>query len=732
MVRMGWHLSLTKPGLRRSKLEAKFFGTRICLAIGATFLLGFVAFEDYANHGRLPLLGLIVVALLRALLARRRVDSWLASGLVIACITSMVFLAELSGKSLVPVLIIASAALAAVLVALTFAETAVFEDLAPGLTQTPISIDLRSLMRVGARLAPMALALAVVLPEVSHLAAQWFPQFEAPLAGGGGMSRTTSSGRTRTGLTPDLEPGAVSALTPDTTPILALNYASPEPFAPASSAHTDLGDEAIYLRSFTLSDGYGLSWRMAPEDVIGGSLQTAQHSPFPGAAEQVARAVMLRRNETFVFYHYGTRVRASNNLRLLPDGGALIAARPGLFWGQQPIWYDIEKTTNAPRNPGPSEDPRPPDVLANGQHLGPASSAAAQKLLHRLTGLSPAAGAEHLGQLLSQLRQLFSQGGFSYTLQPGAIDTADPVSALEIFLETKRHGFCEHYAAATASLLRTAGIRTRIVSGLMRSKPQRGATVVFTRADAHAWVEYYHPTSRQWVAIDPTAWVTPLTSLPVHESRSTGSLHLLDTLGESFETGILHVGMSIRETFEQWQNSDPLHDRTSLLDLALHPLSLKLACIALFFAVLALLRWAFKQRVRARHGSRRHGLLPSKLPSYGLFKCFFPHFFKTKQNACQDDVLDSYERDSLIDEVTQTLARATGQNRHPHESLREFLLRLVRQGYIAQAATEEFLGLSESILYARLDTLPEAQLPRRRGRRFWRKKVKHLLLAQKI
>jgi transglutaminase-like putative cysteine protease len=75
------------------------------------------------------------------------------------------------------------------------------------------------------------------------------------------------------------------------------------------------------------------------------------------------------------------------------------------------------------------------------------------------------------------------------------------LSTVECFA-TYRRGFCQHYAATMAVLLRDLDIPTRIVEGFLPGE-RTGGTEVIRNSNAHAWVEVYFP-GYGWVPVDPT------------------------------------------------------------------------------------------------------------------------------------------------------------------------------------------------------------------------------------
>jgi hypothetical protein len=105
--------------------------------------------------------------------------------------------------------------------------------------------------------------------------------------------------------------------------------------------------------------------------------------------------------------------------------------------------------------------------------------------------------------VISSALQFFRTQGFSYSLTPGEYDN------LEEFLFRRRVGFCEHYAASFATLMRLAGIPARIVVGYLGGEyNDLGHFFLVRQADTHAWCEVWLPESG-WTRVDPTAAVAP-------------------------------------------------------------------------------------------------------------------------------------------------------------------------------------------------------------------------------
>lgn len=100
----------------------------------------------------------------------------------------------------------------------------------------------------------------------------------------------------------------------------------------------------------------------------------------------------------------------------------------------------------------------------------------------------------------------FTGQPYVYTLEPPALTGADPVD--EFMFDTLR-GFCEHFASAFTVMMRAAGVPARVVTGYQggRLNPLDGRLVV-RQSDAHAWSEVWLPDDG-WTRVDPTAAVAP-------------------------------------------------------------------------------------------------------------------------------------------------------------------------------------------------------------------------------
>jgi len=73
----------------------------------------------------------------------------------------------------------------------------------------------------------------------------------------------------------------------------------------------------------------------------------------------------------------------------------------------------------------------------------------------------------------------------------------------------RRIGFCEHYAASFATLMRLAGVPARVVVGYLGGEfNEMGHFYLVRQSDTHAWCEVWLPDTG-WTRVDPTNVVAP-------------------------------------------------------------------------------------------------------------------------------------------------------------------------------------------------------------------------------
>jgi transglutaminase-like putative cysteine protease len=130
---------------------------------------------------------------------------------------------------------------------------------------------------------------------------------------------------------------------------------------------------------------------------------------------------------------------------------------------------------------------------------GPASARVTQLVQH-LHGFD---GSPDI--FIKQLLNHFKTEDFYYTLTPPLMQE----NPIEQFLFESHRGFCEHYATAFVYLMRVAHIPARVVTGYQGGElNQVGNFLDIKQAYAHAWAEVWLE-NRGWVRVDPTAAIAP-------------------------------------------------------------------------------------------------------------------------------------------------------------------------------------------------------------------------------
>ena len=108
-------------------------------------------------------------------------------------------------------------------------------------------------------------------------------------------------------------------------------------------------------------------------------------------------------------------------------------------------------------------------------------------------------------KLVERALTYFRDQPFFYTRHPPTLG-ADPVDE---FLFSTHQGFCEHYASAFVTLMRAAGIPSRVVTGYQGGDLNAVGSFLEVRQNrAHAWAEVWL-TGQGWVRVDPTAVIPP-------------------------------------------------------------------------------------------------------------------------------------------------------------------------------------------------------------------------------
>jgi transglutaminase-like putative cysteine protease len=289
-------------------------------------------------------------------------------------------------------------------------------------------------------------------------------------------------------------------------------------------------------------------------------------------------------------------------------------------------------------------------------------------------------------QIVNTALRLFNEQEFYYTTTPPPLlqDTIDQ------FLFETRQGFCEHYAAAFAVMMRAAGIPTRVVTGYQGGtvNPIDGFLVV-RQYDAHAWTEVYLRDDG-WTRVDPTAAIAPSRILRgTDEALPAGLLPI--PAGLRNNAAVRTAWLRMRDTLDavnnrwnQWILS--YDDRQQMLLLArlgmenIHPRMLGIALVLILLAVFAgVYLWLFRRRAgRVDQARRLYDLFCGRLARLGLVRAAHegPMDFASRVRGRRGDL------DAEIDTITRLYIETRYGDR---AGQLEFLQRRVRNFRPARA-----------------------------------------------
>jgi transglutaminase-like putative cysteine protease len=149
-----------------------------------------------------------------------------------------------------------------------------------------------------------------------------------------------------------------------------------------------------------------------------------------------------------------------------------------------------------------------------------------------------------LPQTLENLGSYFREGKFVYTRQPGKIrDLGD-------FLTTKRRGYCEHYAAVGANLLRLAGIPARTVTGFRGGQWNPWLrTITVKDSDAHAWIEAWDADTGSWLRFDAVDYIAPDLLSELQSSNDPARWPWHRMISALWETGFVRTQEVVTKAF---------------------------------------------------------------------------------------------------------------------------------------------------------------------------------------
>jgi transglutaminase-like putative cysteine protease len=334
-----------------------------------------------------------------------------------------------------------------------------------------------------------------------------FPRFSA------GFWGQQTQGPNGGGFSDDLNPGSVEAIIDSDEPAFRVTFEGRLP---------SLAE--MYWRGGILTVSDGLMWRKSKEKTpTPDILIPSEKNP-----TEVSYKVFLEpRFQSWVFaLDYPTSLTSRQQQR--PS----IRRRPGfifenLQYGSGQIVYDGSAARSAPLQKLLNEDRA--KMLQLPEDLDPRIQELASRLAKEARTLPESRALPTLSDRIGfHVEEWFDQEKFRYTKSPGSFTGHSGSEQLADFLFKRKQGFCEHYAAAYATLMRASGVPARVTVGFLGASKNVYSNYFIVRdLDAHAWTEIWRDDPNRkgighWVRVDPTALIAPL------RLQMGGDFNLLD------------------------------------------------------------------------------------------------------------------------------------------------------------------------------------------------------------
>jgi protein-glutamine gamma-glutamyltransferase len=382
------------------------------------------------------------------------------------------------------------------------------------------------------------------------------------------------------GFSDRLSPGSVAALANSTDIAFRAEFPGSKVRPPGP----------MYWRGLVMWHCDGMEWRApyAPTPILQSSTQGTLAVPAP---PDQSRANTISQRITLA-PHGAHWMFALDRPFEIPPGTVL--ARGDYLWSTQPI----RKTRQygVVSSPATSGQELNPNERQQALEVPPSISPTVRQLAESWTEQNSNPRAT-----VNKALQFFRTQGFRYSLLPGEYGKND----LEQFLFHRRVGFCEHYATSFATLMRLAGIPTRVVVGYLGGEyNDLGRFFLVRQADTHAWCEVWLASSG-WTRVDPTTAVAPgrasldlnsflerraasdqlegqrsaLVSQLAHSALFTNVRLVLETLSYEWDTRLLAFDADVQEVL---LDSMGLADRGPLV-LIIEILVVTVALLLIYF-----------------------------------------------------------------------------------------------------------------------------------------------------
>jgi len=304
----------------------------------------------------------------------------------------------------------------------------------------------------------------------------------------------------RTGLSNQMEFGAVAEMAEDDGIAMRLRFAAGAPLPP---------QQALYFRGPVLSRFDGKTWRARSSNDAFSLIND------PSSAKPLVQGPALRYELTLE----PLRLAVVPLLEMSPEApgtemplGELVLRRSLDLQWQAPRAITERLRLQASAHLDYRAGPLRADLglqayLELPPNRNPRTLAWAAQL-RRQPGFAALAEERLAPALAAAVLEHVRQESFAYTLAPGRYGELSP-DLIDEFWFDRRLGFCEHFASAFVVVMRAMGVPARVVTGFQGADRElQDGYLVVRNSQAHAWAEYWVP-GRGWLRADPTAAVAP-------------------------------------------------------------------------------------------------------------------------------------------------------------------------------------------------------------------------------
>ena len=321
--------------------------------------------------------------------------------------------------------------------------------------------------RLGSKEVLTLLSLAVPVTLALWLL---FPRLSSPLWG------TSESNNGRSGLSNTMTPASIAELLVDDSPVMRIRF--------DNNVRPDRN--SLYFRGPVL-------WELSADGTwSAGELRSYLARPTAPSADDLSYEVILEPTDQRMLFLADQAVSVSEDQVLFNSEQRFFRTTPIAdllrYRGRSRLGEQVP--------PGRNLEQERIWALRLPQNRNPRTIALGQELAQQFQ--NPAA-------IVAAALALYREQPFRYTLAPPeflGIHTTDE------FLFDTRAGFCQHFANSFATLMRAAGVPTRVTTGFAGGEYRdKAGYFLVTKARAHAWNEVL--IDGMWQRVDPTAQVPP-------------------------------------------------------------------------------------------------------------------------------------------------------------------------------------------------------------------------------